>query len=167
MTFFPQLVAGPILRAKEVIPQFINRSSFSINYIFIGVRFILFGLFLKVVLADNLSILVDSGFNLEVKYMSAIDVWTLAFLFGFQIYFDFSAYSFIAIGSARMIGIIFPNNFNFPYISTSQDFGKMHISLQAGYVIIFIYLLIKKFLIDLKEGLQKLLKLEEIISLCL
>ena len=153
--FFPQLVAGPILRAKEVIPQFINRSSFSINYIFIGVRFILFGLFLKVVLADNLSILVDSGFNLEVKYMSAIDVWTLAFLFGFQIYFDFSAYSFIAIGSARMIGIVFLIILIFLIFRPHQkNFGKDGTFLfQAGYVIIFIYLLIRqKFLIDLKEA---------------
>lgn len=154
VTFFPQLVAGPILRAKEVIPQFINRSSFSFNYIFIGVRFILFGLFLKVVLADNLSILVDSGFNLEVKYMSAIDVWTLAFLFGFQIYFDFSAYSFIAIGSARMIGIIFPNNFNFPYISTSpkEFWQRWHISL-SSWIRDYLYLPLNKAKVfDRSEG---------------
>ena len=57
---------------------------------------------------------------------SAIDVWTLAFLFGFQIYFDFSAYSHIAIGTARMLGITFPENFNYPYLSSSSEksFGK-------------------------------------------
>ena len=145
VTFFPQLVAGPILRAKEVIPQFFNRKSFSFNYIFVGIRLILFGLFLKVVLADNLSILVDTGFTLEVKNMSAIDVWTLAFLFGFQIYFDFSAYSFIALGSARMMGIIFPNNFNFPYISTSpKDFWqRWHISL-SSWIRDYLYLPLNK-----------------------
>ena len=154
VTFFPQLVAGPILRAKEVIPQFINRSSFSLNYIFVGIRFILFGLFLKVVLADNLSILVDSGFTIEVKNMSAIDVWTLAFLFGFQIYFDFSAYSFIALGSARMMGIIFPNNFNFPYISTSpKDFWqRWHISL-SSWIRDYLYLPLNKAKVfDRSEG---------------
>jgi D-alanyl-lipoteichoic acid acyltransferase DltB (MBOAT superfamily) len=131
--FFPQLVAGPILRAKEVMPQFYNRPLFSFDFIFIGIRFILFGLFLKVVLADNISILVDSGFAIDVEAMSALDVWTLAFLFGFQIYFDFSAYSFIALGSARMMGIIFPNNFNFPYVSSSpKDFWqRWHISLSS------------------------------------
>lgn len=131
--FFPQLVAGPILRAKEVIPQFIYRPKFSYVYIFTGFRLILFGLFLKVVLADNISIFVDRGFAIEVENLSAIDIWTLAFLFGFQIYFDFSGYSLIAIGSARMIGIIFPNNFNFPYISSSpkEFWQRWHISLSS------------------------------------
>ena len=131
--FFPQLVAGPILRAKEVIPQFVNRSSFSLDQLMIGLRFILFGLFLKVVLADNISILVDRGFIINVADLSAIDVWTLAFLFGFQIYFDFSGYSYIAIGSARMMGIVFPNNFNFPYISSSpkEFWQRWHISYQV------------------------------------
>ena len=65
--------------------------------------------------------------------MSAIDVWTLSFLFGFQIYFDFSAYSHIAIGSARLFGIKFPENFNFPYLSNSpKEFWKRwHISLSS------------------------------------
>ena len=145
VTFFPQLVAGPILRAKEVIPQFTNRSSFSFDYILVGIRFILFGLFLKVVLADNISVLVDGGFTIDLNSLSAIDVWTLAFLFGFQIYFDFSGYSFIAIGSARMMGIIFPNNFNFTYISSSpKDFWKRwHISL-SSWVRDYLYLPLNK-----------------------
>ena len=90
-------------------------------------------LFLKVILADNLAPLVDSGFAIPISQMSAIDVWTLSFLFGFQIYFDFSAYSHIAIGSARMLGIRFPENFNFPYAASSpKDFWKRwHISLSS------------------------------------
>ena len=145
VTFFPQLVAGPILRAKEVIPQFTNPSPFSFNHILIGFRFILYGLFLKVVLADNISIFVDRGFVVDVGSLSAIDVWTLAFLFGFQIYFDFSGYSYIAIGSARMMGIIFPNNFNFPYISSSpKDFWqRWHISL-SSWIRDYIYLPLNK-----------------------
>ena len=131
--FFPQLIAGPILRAKEVLNQFKRENKFNFDYIIIGSRRVLYGLFLKVVIADNIAPLVDSGFKIPIETLSAIDVWTLAFLFGFQIYFDFSAYSHIAIGSARMIGITFPENFNFPYLSISpKEFWKRwHISLSS------------------------------------
>ena len=133
VTFFPQLIAGPILRAKEVLNQFKRENKFNFDYIIIGSRRVLYGLFLKVVIADNIAPLVDSGFKIPIETLSAIDVWTLAFLFGFQIYFDFSAYSHIAIGSARMIGINFPENFNFPYLSSSpKEFWKRwHISLSS------------------------------------
>ena len=161
VTFFPQLVAGPILRAKEVIPQFVNRSSFSLDHLMIGLRFILFGLFLKVVLADNISILVDRGFIINVADLSAIDVWTLAFLFGFQIYFDFSGYSYIAIGSARMMGIVFPNNFNFPYISSSpkEFWQRWHISL-SSWIRDYLYLPLNKKKVENRSvgGFKKSLK---------
>lgn len=133
VTFFPQLVAGPVLRAGEVIHQFANRAAFSSDLFFVGIRRILYGLFLKVVLADNIAPLVDAGYSIKLEAMSALDVWTLAFLFGFQIYFDFSAYSHIALGSARLMGITFPENFNFPYLATSpKDFWRRwHISLSS------------------------------------
>lgn len=133
VTFFPQLVAGPVLRAVEVIPQFEKRCTFSWVDISIGLRRIVYGLFLKVVLADNLAPLVDTGFSMPVETMSALDVWTLAFIFGFQIYFDFSGYSHIAIGSARLMGIRFPENFNYPYNAASpRDFwSRWHISLSS------------------------------------
>jgi alginate O-acetyltransferase complex protein AlgI len=133
VTFFPQLVAGPVLRAVEVIPQFSKRAPFSWVDISIGLRRIVYGLFLKVVLADNLAPLVHTGFSMPVETMSALDVWTMAFLFGFQIYFDFSAYSHIAIGSARLMGIRFPENFNYPYNAASpKDFwSRWHISLSS------------------------------------
>ena len=163
VTFFPQLVAGPILRAKEVIPQFLNRPKFSIDYILKGIRFILFGLFLKVVMADNLSVMVDSGFSMNVENMSAIDVWTLAFLFGFQIYFDFSGYSFIALGSANMLGIFFPYNFNFPYISSSpkEFWQRWHISL-SSWIRDYLYLPLNhvKVLNRSEGGLTKSLKIK-------
>jgi len=141
VTFFPQLVAGPVLRAREVIPQFKNRIPFSILDIFEGLKRIIYGLFLKVVLADNIAPLVDDGFLMSIENMSALDVWTLSFLFGFQIYFDFSAYSHIAIGSARLLGIRFPENFNFPYIASSpRDFWRRwHISL-SSWIRDYIYL---------------------------
>ena len=133
VTFFPQLIAGPILRAKEVISQFKRFNYFKWNYITQGLRRILYGLFLKVVIADNIAPLVDSGFGLPISEISALDVWTLAFLFGFQIYFDFCGYSHIALGSAKMIGITFPENFNFPYMASSpKDFWRRwHISLSS------------------------------------
>jgi len=133
VTFFPQLIAGPILRASEVIHQFAKRIPFSWENVIIGLRRIIYGLFLKVVLADNISPLVDDGFLMPVESISAIDVWTLAFLFGFQIYFDFSAYSHIALGSSRIMGIYFPENFHFPYMASSpKDFWRRwHISLSS------------------------------------
>ena len=133
VTFFPQLVAGPVLRAVEVINQFAKRPPFSWTDISIGLRRIVYGLFLKVVLADNIAPLVDTGYSMSVDTMSALDVWTLAFLFGFQIYFDFSAYSHIALGSACLMGIHFPENFNFPYLAVSpKDFWRRwHISLSS------------------------------------
>lgn len=133
VVFFPQLIAGPILRSHEVFWQLDHRPAFNLDNIACGIRRILYGLFLKVVLADNIAGYVDNGFALETATLSAWDVWTLAFLFGFQIYFDFSAYSHIAIGSARLMGIKFPENFNFPYLATSpKDFWqRWHISLSS------------------------------------
>jgi D-alanyl-lipoteichoic acid acyltransferase DltB (MBOAT superfamily) len=133
VTYFPQLVAGPILRANEVIPWLRERAPFRSSDLSHGIRRVAYGLFLKVVLADNLAPIVDAGYAQNVSSMSAWDIWTLAFLFGFQIYFDFSAYSHIALGSARMMGIVFPENFNFPYIASSpRDFWRRwHISLSS------------------------------------
>ncbi len=131
--FFPQLIAGPGLRACEVIDQLRVRPAFSLDFIPEGIKRILYGLFLKTVLADNIATSVDYGFGLPVESLSALDVWTLSFLFGFQIYFDFSAYSHIAIGSAKLMGISFPENFNFPYAANSfKAFWKRwHISLSS------------------------------------
>ena len=133
VTFFPQLVAGPVLRASEVIHQLSERAVFSLKVFSKGIKRIIYGLFLKVVLADNIAPFVDSGFSMAVTDYSALDVLTLSFLFGFQIYFDFSAYSHIAIGCALLMGIHFPENFNFPYLSSSpKDFWKRwHISLSS------------------------------------
>ena len=133
VTFFPKLVAGPIQRASELIDQLKNKPVFQTGFITGGIQRILMGLFLKVVLADNISSFVDEGFAMDQTTLSAIDVWTLAFLFGFQIYFDFAAYSHIALGSALMMGIKIPENFNYPYIASSfKDFWKRwHISLSS------------------------------------
>jgi alginate O-acetyltransferase complex protein AlgI len=133
VAFFPQLVAGPILRASEVIPQLLRKPVFDPANLFVGLRRIVAGLVLKVVFADNIGEFVDDGFRQNLALLSALDVWTLCFLFGFQIYFDFSAYSHIALGSAKLMGIDFPENFNFPFFATSpREFWKRwHISLSS------------------------------------
>lgn len=133
VTFFPQLVAGPILRGHELLNQLAQKPVFHLDTFVSGLRRIIIGLFLKVVVADNIAPLVDEGFAVPVAMMSAIDVLTLSFLFGFQIYCDFSAYSHIALGSARLMGIRFPENFNFPYMSCSpkEFWQRWHISLSS------------------------------------
>ena len=133
VVFFPQLVAGPILRAGEMLWQLDNRPAFKASDIRLGLSRIAIGLFLKVCVADTIAFYVDEAYQLDVHSLSAIDVVTMAFLFGFQIYFDFSAYSHIAIGSARLMGIVFPENFNFPYHSTSPRifWRRWHISLSS------------------------------------
>ena len=133
VTFFPKLVAGPIQRANELIPQFKKWKSFNLQSITYGIKRILYGLFLKVVFADNIAPIVDEIFLVNYEFVSALDVFTMSFLFGFQIYFDFSAYSHIALGSAKLFGINIPENFNYPYVALSlKDFWKRwHISLSA------------------------------------
>jgi alginate O-acetyltransferase complex protein AlgI len=133
VTFFPKLVAGPIQRAAELMPQLKSRSTFQLSYMHEGLQRIIYGLFLKVFLADNISPFVEEGFAVHAGTLSALDVWSLAVLFGFQIYFDFSAYSHIAVGAAKLMGIRIPENFNYPYIASSfKDFWKRwHISLSS------------------------------------
>jgi D-alanyl-lipoteichoic acid acyltransferase DltB (MBOAT superfamily) len=141
VVFFPHLVAGPILRARNLIPQLKHPAKVSSCDISAGVSRILQGLFLKVVLADTIAGFVDNGFARDASALSALDVWALALLFGFQIYFDFAGYSHIAIGSARLFGITLPENFNFPYLATSpRDFWRRwHISL-SNWIRDYVYL---------------------------
>ncbi|MEQ1725951.1 MAG: MBOAT family O-acyltransferase [Sphingopyxis sp.] len=133
VTFFPHLVAGPIMRPHVLMPQLINPPPFRWRNMRIGVERILAGLFLKVALADTVADFVNAGFNQPIASLTAIDSWTLAFLFGFQIFFDFAGYSMIAIGSALMLSIFVPENFNWPYLATSpREFWKRwHISLST------------------------------------
>lgn len=131
--FWPHMIAGPILRAHELIPQLIERRKWSYANIDIGLRYIIFGLLLKVVLADQIAPLVDDAFTVNFRRLGGLDVVTMAFAFGFQIYFDFAGYSMVAIGSARLLGIRFPENFDWPYLATSpREFWKRwHITLSS------------------------------------
>ena len=133
VTFFGHMVAGPILRARILLPQFEKRAPFEGALLIEGAKRILAGLFLKTVVADSLAGFVDLGFARNPGELGFIDAWTLAFMFGCQIYFDFAGYSHIAIGSAKLLGITLPENFNFPYAATSpREFWKRwHISLST------------------------------------
>jgi alginate O-acetyltransferase complex protein AlgI len=131
--FWTQLVAGPILRAHEIVPQLENYKRPTKGEAVYAIEEIVQGFFKKIVLADTIAPIVDAGFALPTSSMGMLDVWVLAFAFGFQIYFDFSGYSSIALGSARLMGFQFPPNFNWPYLATSpRDFWRRwHISLST------------------------------------
>ncbi|MBC7520890.1 MAG: MBOAT family protein [Sandarakinorhabdus sp.] len=131
--FFPQLVAGPILRAGEMVWQLDKRPDFDWAVIADGFARIAAGLFLKVVLADNIAAYVNEAYAADPARLFPIDTLTLGFLFGFQIYFDFAGYSHIAIGVALLMGIRFPENFHYPYLSQSPRvfWRRWHISLSS------------------------------------
>jgi D-alanyl-lipoteichoic acid acyltransferase DltB (MBOAT superfamily) len=131
VVLWPALIAGPILRAKEIVPQLEGRRRLSFADIGNGCLLITIGLFKKVVVADSIATMVDTAFTRDVHLMTALDVWVAAFLFGFQIYCDFSGYSDIAIGSAALLGLKFPLNFDWPYMATSptEFWKRWHISL--------------------------------------
>lgn len=134
VSFFPQLVAGPIERATDLLPQFLKARSFDKEKVKSGFRFILWGLFKKMVIADRLAYFVDHVYNSSANY-SGIALIGVAFMFGFQIYCDFSGYSDIAVGSARLLGFDLMQNFRFPYFSKSlQEFWqRWHISLSTWF----------------------------------
>jgi D-alanyl-lipoteichoic acid acyltransferase DltB (MBOAT superfamily) len=137
VVFFPQLIAGPIVRHKEIIPQFIKKTIYKLRYkdLAIGGTIFIIGLFKKTVIADGISIYPDSLFSAAEIGMSItfIEAWIGSIAYTLQIYFDFSGYSDMAIGLARMFGIRLPLNFNSPYKSTNiSDFWRRwHMSLSS------------------------------------
>jgi len=127
---WPQLIAGPIIRLSEIREQITTPRTLDYADLAYGSQRILFGFFKKVVLADNLAPFVDMAF-LQSTTPNFLDVVTGVVGFGLQIYFDFSAYSDIAIGTARLFGFVFPENFNWPYVSRSprEFWARWHMSL--------------------------------------
>jgi len=132
ISFFPQLVAGPIERASDLLPQFMRRRRFDYAFALSGMKLILWGLFKKMIVADNAAATVDYIFG-DYDNVGFLNLWLGAMLFAFQIYGDFSGYSDIAVGVARLFGIRLRRNFNLPYFATSiHDFWKKwHISLTS------------------------------------
>ena len=134
VSFFPQLVAGPIERATNLLPQFLNQRKFQYQNAVLGSRQILWGLFKKIVIADNSAKYANLIFNNYTDYHWSILILGSCF-FAFQIYGDFSGYSDIAIGTSRLFGFSLMNNFKFPYFSRNvADFWRRwHISLTTWF----------------------------------
>ncbi|RLD28412.1 MAG: MBOAT family protein [Bacteroidetes bacterium] len=133
VTFFPQLVAGPIVRAKDLITQFYEPKKATVNQFVWGLFLLTIGLFQKVVMADTLlSGTADSVFGSD-KLLHGVDAWIGTLAFSGQIFFDFAGYSTCAIGIALMLGIILPDNFRYPYASLgfSDLWKRWHITLSS------------------------------------
>ena len=135
VAFFPQLVAGPIERATNLLPQFQKARTFDYAEAVEGCRRILWGLFKKMVIADNCAIYVDSIWK-DYANQSGSTLVLAAILFAFQIYGDFSGYSDIAIGTAKLFGINLRDNFLTPYFSrnVAEFWKRWHISLNTWFV---------------------------------
>jgi D-alanyl-lipoteichoic acid acyltransferase DltB (MBOAT superfamily) len=134
VSFFPQLVAGPIERATNLLPQFYKIQTFHYSKAVDGMRQILWGLFKKIVIADNCAVYANLIFNNSSDY-SGSTLLLGAIFFTFQIYGDFSGYSDIAIGTSRLFGFDLKQNFNFPYFSRdiAEFWRRWHISLSTWF----------------------------------
>jgi len=132
ITFFPQLIAGPIVHHKEMMPQFSKVSNTFKNYenIASGVFIFSIGLFKKIILADTFAVWATAGFD-HASTLNLLEAWVTSLSYTFQLYFDFSGYTDMAIGIALLFNIKLPVNFNSPYKATSiQDFWRRwHITL--------------------------------------
>lgn len=134
VSFFPQLVAGPIERAKNLLPQFHHRHYFNGEEFTEGLKLMLWGFFMKLCIAGNVAPYVDAVYNNVSNHYSSSLILASVF-FSFQIFCDFGGYSLIAIGTARCLGFRLMQNFNHPYLSTSvKDFWhRWHISLSSWF----------------------------------
>ena len=134
VSFFPQLVAGPIERATDLLPQFFEKRKFDYAKAVDGMRQILWGLFKKIVIADNCAEFANLIFNNSADYSGSTLVFGAIF-FTFQIYGDFSGYSDIAIGTSRLFGFDLKQNFAFPYFSRdmAEFWRRWHISLSTWF----------------------------------
>ena len=134
VAFFPQLVAGPIERASNLLPQFYKKRNFDANFARSGIHLIIWGLFQKMVIADNSATYVNAIFR-NYEDLNSLTLILGAVYFAFQIYGDFAGYSNIAIGSARLFGFDLMRNFNYPYFSrdVAEFWRRWHISLSTWF----------------------------------
>ncbi|MCQ2256822.1 MAG: MBOAT family protein [Bacteroidaceae bacterium] len=130
VSFFPQIMSGPISRAEDLLPQIKAKRTFDYSKAVQGLKWLLWGMFLKVVMADRLGIYVDSVYNNYV-YQSGLSCFVASLCYTMQIYGDFAGYSLMAIGVGRLMGFDLVNNFNRPYFASSiaEFWKKWHISL--------------------------------------
>lgn len=134
VTLFPQLIAGPIVRYSEIEKELKSRTQ-NLSQFSTGIKRFIIGLAKKVIIANNCAVLADAIFAMPTNEMSATIAWIGAFIYGLQIYFDFSGYSDMAIGLGKMFGFNIPENFNYPYIATSvRDFWRRwHMTLSRWF----------------------------------
>lgn len=127
VTFFPQLIAGPIVLPEEMLPQFESREKHRpiAKNIFDGLFIFTMGLLKKVLIADSIAVFANAGFGLHVEHFTMAEAWLISLSYTFQLYFDFSGYCDMAIGIGKMFNIDLPLNFNAPYRATNfQDFWR-------------------------------------------
>ncbi len=134
VSFFPQLVAGPIERATNLLPQFLNKRNFTYQTFSYGIKLMIWGFFLKLVVADRAAIYVNAVFN-NFESHEGLSYIAATILFAFQIYGDFAGYSLIAIGTAKLFGFGLMTNFKRPYFSASvsEFWTRWHISLSTWF----------------------------------
>ncbi len=132
--FYPQLVAGPIERPQNVIHQFYEKKYFDYSRVAEGLQMMLWGFFKKIVIADNLSVMVNQAYD-DPSHQSGMTLLLASYFFAIQIYCDFSGYSDIAIGAARVMGFNLMENFRTPYVSKSisEFWSRWHISLSTWF----------------------------------
>ena len=142
VTFFPQLIAGPIVHHKQMMPQFLRASHLSVNWqnISVGLTIFFIGLFKKVVIADTFSVWANTGFATP-ESLSFYEAWATSLCYTFQLYYDFSGYTDMAIGAALLFNIKLPINFNSPYKALSiQDFWRRWHMTLSNWLRYYVYI---------------------------
>ncbi|ONI47986.1 hypothetical protein AN644_03135 [Candidatus Epulonipiscium fishelsonii] len=131
---FPQLIAGPIIKYHDIATQIMERT-INVDKIYTGINRFIIGLSKKMIVSNTLAVYVDTIFSTDVTSLNIVSTWIGAFAYVFQIYFDFSGYSDMAIGLGKMFGFEFKENFNYPLTATSiKDFwNRWHISLSTWF----------------------------------
>lgn len=134
VSMFPQLIAGPIVRYKDIAQQLVKRDE-TVDKFTEGIQRFMVGLAKKVLLANNIGLVFETIKSAPTTQLSVLTVWLAIIAYGFQIYFDFSGYSDMAIGLGKMLGFEFMENFNYPYISKSitEFWRRWHISLSTWF----------------------------------
>lgn len=135
ITFFPQLVAGPIERSENLLPQFYQKHKFQLERVIMGLKIMLLGFFKKIVIADRVAVVVNTVYNSPYDYNGLYFI-IASILFTFQIYCDFSGYSDIAVGAAKVLGFDLMINFRSPFLSKSirEFWSRWHISLSSWFM---------------------------------
>lgn len=134
VSFFPQLVAGPIERSGNLLGQFDEKHSFDVDGVREGLLLMLWGLFMKIVIADNVAVYINAVYGNYMAY-TGVEIILATVLFAFQIYCDFGGYSYLAIGSAKVLGFTLMENFRAPYqaVSVKDFWSRWHISLTGWF----------------------------------